>query len=136
MATEYTTAIPIANVTQSVSAEYYHRHNQSGINIQTLAADDGTGIVEMLFCTSLVALVGAGEQPNFSPRHLQIINTKVYKLISDHCIKRKAKSLNGTYVETVDNMRVDISYLDSCCENEPPSTYCRIGGADIRIRYQ
>ncbi|KAI8146765.1 WD40-repeat-containing domain protein [Fennellomyces sp. T-0311] len=38
--------------------------------------DDGTGIVEMLFCTSLVALVGAGEQPNFSPRHLQIINTK------------------------------------------------------------
>ncbi|KAG2222083.1 hypothetical protein INT45_007969 [Circinella minor] len=38
--------------------------------------DDGTGIVEMLFCTSLVALVGAGEQPTFSPRHLQIINTK------------------------------------------------------------
>lgn len=40
-------------------------------------ADDGTGIVEMLFCTSLVALVGAGEHPAFSPRHLQIINTKV-----------------------------------------------------------
>ncbi|KAI9014398.1 WD40-repeat-containing domain protein [Phycomyces nitens] len=36
----------------------------------------GTGIVEMLFCTSLVALVGAGDQQNFSPRHLQIINTK------------------------------------------------------------
>ncbi|KAJ8323621.1 autophagy protein [Batrachochytrium dendrobatidis] len=30
----------------------------------------------MLFCTSLVALVGAGEQPTFSPRRLQIINTK------------------------------------------------------------
>jgi autophagy-related protein 18 len=40
-------------------------------------ADGGIGIVEMLFCTSLVALVGAGEQPAFSPRHLQIINTKV-----------------------------------------------------------
>lgn len=40
-------------------------------------ADDGTGIVEMLFCTSLVALVGAGEHPAFSPRQLQIINTKV-----------------------------------------------------------
>ncbi|KAI7864975.1 WD40-repeat-containing domain protein [Spinellus fusiger] len=39
-------------------------------------AKGGTGIVEMLFCTSLVALVGAGEQPSFSPRHLQIINTK------------------------------------------------------------
>lgn len=37
----------------------------------------GTGIVEMLFCTSLVALVGAGEHPAFSPRQLQIINTKV-----------------------------------------------------------
>ena len=30
----------------------------------------------MLFCTSLVALVGAGEQPSFSPRRLQIVNTK------------------------------------------------------------
>eukprot|EP00122_Pirum_gemmata_P010597 Pgem_evm1s9803 len=30
----------------------------------------------MLFCTSLVALVGAGEQPAFSPRCLQIANTK------------------------------------------------------------
>ncbi|KAG2181911.1 hypothetical protein INT43_006836 [Umbelopsis isabellina] len=39
-------------------------------------SDGGIGIVEMLFCTSLVALVGAGEQPAFSPRHLQIINTK------------------------------------------------------------
>ncbi|KAI8089007.1 WD40-repeat-containing domain protein [Halteromyces radiatus] len=39
-------------------------------------AEGGTGIVEMLFCTSLVALVGSGEQPNFSTRHLQIINTK------------------------------------------------------------
>lgn len=38
----------------------------------------GTGIVEMLFCTSLVALVGAGECPALSPRQLQIINTKVY----------------------------------------------------------
>ena len=39
--------------------------------------DGGIGIVEMLFCTSLVALVGAGEQPAFSPRRLQIMNTKV-----------------------------------------------------------
>ncbi|RUO95375.1 hypothetical protein BC936DRAFT_144217, partial [Jimgerdemannia flammicorona] len=39
-------------------------------------SDGGIGIVEMLFCTSLVALVGAGEQPAFSPRRLQITNTK------------------------------------------------------------
>jgi len=39
--------------------------------------DGGKSIVSMLFCTSLVALVGAGEQPSESPRKLQIINTKV-----------------------------------------------------------
>ena len=42
------------------------------------AADDGArGIVEMLFCTSLIALVGAADQPQSSPRKLQIVNTKV-----------------------------------------------------------
>ncbi|KAI9203747.1 WD40-repeat-containing domain protein [Polychytrium aggregatum] len=39
-------------------------------------SDGGIGIIEMMFCTSLVALVGAGEQPAFSPRRLQITNTK------------------------------------------------------------
>ena len=41
-------------------------------------ADDGArGIVEMLFCTSLIALVGVADQPQSSPRKLQIVNTKV-----------------------------------------------------------
>ncbi|KAG0197499.1 autophagy protein, partial [Mortierella sp. GBA30] len=39
-------------------------------------SDSSIGIVEMLFCTSLVAIVGAGDQPASSPRRLQIINTK------------------------------------------------------------
>ncbi|KAL7747598.1 autophagy protein [Sorochytrium milnesiophthora] len=39
-------------------------------------AEGGIGIVEMLFCTNLVAIVGAGEQPAFSPRRLMIKNTK------------------------------------------------------------
>jgi autophagy-related protein 18 len=52
---------------------YQNRDNSSSLSI----AAGGTGIVEMLFCTSLVALVGAGEHPAFSPRQLQIINTKV-----------------------------------------------------------
>lgn len=39
-------------------------------------AEGGIGLVEMLFSTSLVALVGAGEQPAFSPRKLKIVNTK------------------------------------------------------------
>lgn len=41
-------------------------------------ADDGArGTVEMLFCTSLLALVGAADHPQSSPRKLQIVNTKV-----------------------------------------------------------
>ena len=48
----------------------------------------------MLFCTSLVALVGAGEQPTFSPRHLQIINTKVYTIYK----KRDIKETYGLYI--------------------------------------
>jgi autophagy-related protein 18 len=37
--------------------------------------DGGIAIVEMLFCTSLVAVVGLGE-PSRSPRRLRIVNTK------------------------------------------------------------
>ncbi|CDH56505.1 wd40 repeat-like protein [Lichtheimia corymbifera JMRC:FSU:9682] len=36
----------------------------------------GASIVEMLFCTSLVALVGVADQEGFNSRQLQIINTK------------------------------------------------------------
>lgn len=47
-----------------------------------VSADDGArGIVEMLFCTSLIALVGAADQPQSSPRKLQIVNTKA----CSHC---------------------------------------------------
>jgi hypothetical protein len=47
-------------------------------NFDTFELDDGArGIVEMLFCTSLIALVGAADQPSSSPRKLQIVNTKV-----------------------------------------------------------
>ncbi|GHJ86011.1 hypothetical protein NliqN6_2413 [Naganishia liquefaciens] len=38
--------------------------------------DGAASIVEMLFCTSLVAVVGAGDKPSASPRRLQIVNTK------------------------------------------------------------
>lgn len=45
----------------------------------SLVIDDGpVSIVEMLFCTSLVALVGTPDSnSNASPRRLQIVNTKV-----------------------------------------------------------
>ncbi len=36
---------------------------------------DGIGICEMLFCTSLVALVGGGDHPAFSPRQVRLVDT-------------------------------------------------------------
>ena len=53
--------------------------SNSALDSADLTPDDqgATGIVEMLFCTSLVALVGtADSQGNNSPRKLQIVNTK------------------------------------------------------------
>jgi hypothetical protein len=47
------------------------------LDTETRADDGARGIVEMLFCTSLIALVGAADQPQSSPRKLQIVNTKV-----------------------------------------------------------
>lgn len=38
----------------------------------------------MLFCTSLLALVGAADHPQSSPRKLQIVNTKVCLLSFPH----------------------------------------------------
>ena len=40
----------------------------------------------MLFCTSLIALVGAADQPQSSPRKLQIVNTKVCTVIRCHAV--------------------------------------------------
>ncbi|KAK9460856.1 WD40-repeat-containing domain protein [Lipomyces oligophaga] len=39
-------------------------------------ADGAIAVVEMLFSTSLVALVGIGDQPSLSPRRLHVTNTK------------------------------------------------------------
>lgn len=88
----------------------------------------------MLFCTSLVALVGAGEQPAFSPRHLQIINTKVSPrsevivfdlLLPDpHC---------ASCLATINYLRAYLSHLDPLRENEPAQTDCSIGRADLCV---
>jgi autophagy-related protein 18 len=42
-----------------------------------MPADGAIAICEMLFQTSLVALVGIGDEHTMSPRKLQITNTKV-----------------------------------------------------------
>ncbi|KAG2433269.1 hypothetical protein HXX76_008337 [Chlamydomonas incerta] len=39
--------------------------------------------VEMLFCTSLIGFVGAGEQPALTPRKLSVMNTTANRLIQE-----------------------------------------------------
>lgn len=45
--------------------------------------DGAAGICEMLFSSTLVAIAGAGEPPAFSPRKLQIINTKRQTIVCE-----------------------------------------------------
>ncbi|KAJ1982824.1 autophagy protein [Dimargaris verticillata] len=45
--------------------------------------DHGVGIVEMLYCTSLIAVVGSGSHPSSSPRRLRLINTKRQSVICE-----------------------------------------------------
>lgn len=45
--------------------------------------DGGANIIEMLFSTSLIAVVGTGDKPSNSPRRLKIINTKRKSIICE-----------------------------------------------------
>ncbi|EGF96980.1 uncharacterized protein MELLADRAFT_46252, partial [Melampsora larici-populina 98AG31] len=54
----------------------YAIHNCDPFGRVYAKGDSAIGIVEMLFCTSLVALVGTGDRPSPSTRKLQIVNTK------------------------------------------------------------
>ena len=52
----------------------------------TCVYDDCMGavrIVEMLFCTSLLVVVGAGDTPELSPRRLKVLNTSNHTCIAD-----------------------------------------------------
>lgn len=45
--------------------------------------EGGIGLINMLYCSSLIALVGAGDQPAFSPRRLRLWNTQKREAICD-----------------------------------------------------
>ncbi|ESK87645.1 autophagy-related protein [Moniliophthora roreri MCA 2997] len=80
--------------------------------------DGARGIVEMLFCTSLVALVGTADIPQSSPRKLQIVNTKRQSLICELlfpssilAVKMNRKTLvivleSEIYIYDISNMRL------------------------------
>jgi autophagy-related protein 18 len=64
--------------------------------------DASIGMIEMLFNTSLVELVGSGD-PTFSPRKLRIVNTKVslnYEL-NLNSLKRLSTICELTFVSSV-----------------------------------
>ncbi|KAI3605887.1 protein-vacuolar targeting protein [Moniliophthora roreri] len=80
--------------------------------------DGARGIVEMLFCTSLIALVGAADIPQSSPRKLQIVNTKRQSMICELlfpssilAVKMNRKTLvivleSEIYIYDISNMRL------------------------------
>lgn len=103
--------------------------------------DGGRRIVEMLFCTSLVALVGGGEQPAFSPRRLQICNTKRQSTICELtfpttvlAVKLNRRRLiavleNQIYVYDISNMKlvhtIETAFNPSAvCALSPSSDEC------------
>lgn len=45
--------------------------------------EDSVGLVEMLYCTSLVALVALGNEPGALPRKLKVVNTKSNSIICE-----------------------------------------------------
>ncbi|KAF9490949.1 WD40 repeat-like protein [Pleurotus eryngii] len=76
------------------------------------------GIVEMLFCTSLLALVGVADVPGSSPRKLQIVNTKRQTMICELlfpssilAVKMNRRTLvivleTEVYIYDISNMRL------------------------------
>ncbi|KAH6906012.1 WD40 repeat-like protein [Coprinopsis sp. MPI-PUGE-AT-0042] len=80
--------------------------------------DGARGIVEMLFCTSLIALVGAADHAQSSPRKLQIVNTKRQSMICELlfpssilAVKMNRKTLvivleTEIYIYDISNMRL------------------------------
>ncbi|KAF9169861.1 autophagy protein [Mortierella sp. AD011] len=104
-------------------------------------SDSSIGIVEMLFCTSLVAIVGAGDQPVSSPRRLQIINTKRQSTICELTfptsilsVKLNRKRLivvleDQIYVYDISNMKLlhtieTSSNPNAICALSPSSENC------------
>ncbi|PFH46756.1 hypothetical protein AMATHDRAFT_69112 [Amanita thiersii Skay4041] len=86
---------------------------------RVITVNDGArGIVEMLFCTSLLALVGAPDENQSSPRKLQIVNTKRKSIICELLfpssilsVKLNRKTLvivleTEIYIYDISNMRL------------------------------
>lgn len=97
-------------------------------------------IIEMLFSTSLVALI-------LSPRRLQITNTKVRRVsewiyLLDSCAGlMKGRSGLSTvnafvyFIAPIYNMRIDFSNDRAGSQTEPEATGDRVRRSDLSLRY-
>ncbi|KAF8172667.1 WD40 repeat-like protein [Pholiota molesta] len=109
------------------------RKGYSVTNCDPFGRMTGRGACEMLFCTSLIVLVGAADQPQSSPRKLQIVNTKVPPIhdmrtpipSSILAVKLNRKSLvivleMEIYIYDISNMRL-LHVIETTPNPEGPS---------------
>jgi hypothetical protein len=91
------------------------------------SSDDGNvAIIEMLFSTSLVALI-------LSPRHLVIQNTKARHFSSSRDINRAGDRMLTVLAEILYYLRAHFPIRCTCCEAESKATCCSFGGRDILV---
>jgi len=86
----------------------------------TCVYDDDMGavrIVEMLFCTSLLVVVGAGDTPELSPRRLKVLNTSNHTCIADLTFVTSilAVRLNRARLVVVEERRAVVHELSTLC---------------------
>ena len=78
----------------------------------------GVGICEMLFGSSLLAVVGGGKNPAFSPRSLHIFDATSMRNICELNFNQpvRAVRLNASYLVAVLRSRIHIFDIDSMRE--------------------
>ena len=86
----------------------------------TCVYDDSMGavrIVEMLFCTSLLVVVGAGDTHELSPRRLKVLNTSNHTCIADLTFVSSvlAVRLNRARLVVVEERRAVVHDLSTLC---------------------
>ena len=72
--------LPYKPIHPLLSAMYSH---VSYVKSSPILATGGVRLAEMLFSSSMIALVGSGDEPLFSPRKLRLCNTRNNTLICE-----------------------------------------------------
>eukprot|EP01041_Mallomonas_annulata_P002085 gene2085-4074_t len=65
------------------TAKGFSIHNLDPIERRYVSASEGIGIIEMLYSTSLIALVGSGDTPGSSPRRLRLCKSHTMESICE-----------------------------------------------------